>query len=122
MNGVKLMEKEGEKKEVVGEYGDGKQKIIRIVKRLYEIERGRIILDGKDIEGVKKKQMSKEIEYVQKKKYMFEGKIEDNIRYGSNEERDEEIIEEEKIENENELIMKKKKGYEKKVGEKGVKI
>lgn len=79
-------------------------------------------MDGVEMKNEDKNDVRSRIEMVKKDVEIFEKKIRENIGLGKKGERDEEIIDEEKDEIENELIMEIENGYEKEVGERGIKI
>ncbi|MBP0644949.1 ATP-binding cassette domain-containing protein, partial [Mycobacterium tuberculosis] len=67
---------------IIGASGAGKSTLIGLIQRFYDIDSGRILIDGQDIAYVSKKSLRQSIAYVSQQPYLFEGTIADNIRYG----------------------------------------
>ncbi|MDQ0997575.1 subfamily B ATP-binding cassette protein MsbA [Phyllobacterium ifriqiyense] len=105
---------------IVGASGAGKSTLIGLVQRFYDIDGGRILVDGQDIAHVSKRSLRQSIAYVSQQPYLFEGTIADNIRYGRPDATDEEVIEAAKLANADEFIIKQPQSYGTEVGENGI--
>jgi ABC-type multidrug transport system fused ATPase/permease subunit len=81
----------GEKVAFVGATGAGKTSIISLICRLYDIQRGRILIDGKDVREVDKHELRRKIGLVLQDVFLFSGDIRGNIRLG------EDVITDEKV-------------------------
>ncbi len=114
--------KAGEKVAIVGPSGGGKTTLCNLVPRFYEIDKGCITLDGKDIKGYTLKSLRGAIGMVQQDVYLFSGTIFENIIYGRLNATREEVIEAAKKAGAHEFIMQLKDGYDTYVGERGVKL
>ena len=73
----------GEKVAIVGQTGAGKTSIINLLCRFYEINRGRILIDGVDIREVKLDDLRRAISIVQQNIFLFSGSIDNNLRLGA---------------------------------------
>lgn len=109
---VSLYAKPGQKIALVGSTGAGKTTVMNLINRFYEIDSGRIMYDGIDIQKVKKEDLRRSLSMVIQDTHLFTGTIADNIRYGRLEATDEEVIEAAKIANADSFIRRLPDGYE----------
>lgn len=114
--------KPGEKVAIVGPSGGGKTTLCNLVPRFYEIEKGRLLLDGKEVRKYTLKSLRGAIGMVQQDVYLFSGTIFENISYGRPNAAREEVVEAAKEAGAHEFIMQLKDGYDTYVGERGVKL
>ena len=89
---VSLKAQPGETIALVGPTGSGKTTIINLLTRFYDIQQGQIHIDGKDIKDYDINSLRSKIGVVLQDTYLFAGSIMDNIRYGSLDATDEEVI------------------------------
>jgi len=73
----------GKKIGIVGATGSGKSTLVKLLLRLYKISKGSIEIDGKSIESLDLKSLRRCIALVSQETYLFQGTIEENISYGS---------------------------------------
>ena len=107
---------------IVGPSGGGKTTFCSIIPRFYEVDDGKVSIDGIDIKNIKLRSLRNNIGIVQQDVYMFSGTIGENIAYGKPSAAKEEIIEAAKLANAHEFIMGLEQGYDTYVGERGVKL
>jgi len=107
---------------IVGPSGAGKSTLFALIQRFYDLDGGRITIDGQDIALVTKRSLRGAIAYVSQHPYLFEGTIRDNIRYGRPDATDAEIEEAARLANAEEFILQQPQGYETLVGENGVSL
>jgi ATP-binding cassette subfamily B protein len=119
LHGISFTAKAGKTTAIVGASGAGKSTLIGLVQRFYDIDAGRILIDGQDIAYVSKHSLRQSIAYVSQQPYLFEGTIADNIRYGRPDATDEEVIEAAKLANADEFIRQQPQSYGTEVGENG---
>ncbi|MGN0374983.1 MAG: ABC transporter ATP-binding protein [Butyrivibrio sp.] len=119
---LNLKVKAGEKLAVVGPSGGGKTTLCNLIPRFYEINSGRILIDGKDIRKITLKSLRQNIGIVQQDVYLFSGTVIENILYGNPKASREEAIEAAKRAGAHNFIMELKDGYDTYVGERGVKL
>ncbi|ATU93320.1 ABC transporter ATP-binding protein [Phyllobacterium zundukense] len=120
LHGISFTARAGKTTAIVGASGAGKSTLIGLVQRFYDIDAGRILIDGQDIAYVSKRSLRQSIAYVSQQPYLFEGTIADNIRYGRPDATDEEVIEAAKLANADEFIRQQPQSYGTEVGENGV--
>ena len=107
---------------LVGPSGGGKTTICHLIPSFYEVESGKITVDGREIKGITKESLRKNIGIVQQDVYLFNSSIRDNILYGRPDATDEEIIEAAKRANIHDYVMTLENGYDTVIGERGVKL
>lgn len=122
LNHVNLTVKAGSYMALVGSSGAGKSTLCSLIPRFYDVSRGSIRIDGKDIRNIKLKSLRDHIGIVQQDVYLFVGTIYDNIRYGKPDATREEIIQAAKNANAHEFIMSLPNGYETDIGQRGIKL
>ena len=84
--------KPGQVVALVGPTGAGKTTIINLLTRFYEIDAGRICIDGRDIRTIRKQELRKNLGLVLQDVFLFSGSVLENIRYGRLEASDEEVM------------------------------
>lgn len=84
--------KQGEKVAIIGETGIGKSTLLKLLLRYYEIQKGKILIDGKDITKFELGSLRKRLGYIQQQPVMFNDSIKNNILYGKTDATDDEII------------------------------
>ena len=104
---------------IVGASGAGKSTLIALLQRFYDLNGGRIVIDGQDISTVTKRSLRQSIAYVSQHPYLFEGTIADNIRYGRPDATDEDIREAARQAFADDFILEQPQGYDTPVGESG---
>jgi len=107
---------------LVGPSGGGKTTICSLLPRFYDVIKGKIMIDGKDIRDVTLYSLRKAIGIVQQDVYLFTGTIKENIAYGRPGAKDEEIIEAAKKANIHDFILSLPQGYDTFVGERGTRL
>ncbi|MGM8216291.1 ABC transporter ATP-binding protein [Bacillaceae bacterium W0354] len=122
LKNVNLSVKKGETIALVGMSGGGKSTLVSLIPRFYDVTKGAIKVDGKDIRQLKARSLRDKIGMVLQDNILFSDTVEMNIRMGKPEATDEEVIAAAKAANAHEFIMDLPKGYETQVGERGVKL
>ena len=122
LSNINLQIEKGKTLALVGPSGGGKTTICHLIPRFYELNEGKITIDGEDIKKITLKSLRKNIGIVQQDVFLFTGTIKDNILYGNPEANDDEVIEAAKNANIHDFIMSLPEGYETYVGERGVKL
>ncbi len=84
--------KAGDHIAIVGPTGAGKTTIVKLLMRFYDLNGGRILLDGKDVTALKRGELRTQFGMVLQDTWLFSGSIMDNIRYGRKDATDEEVI------------------------------
>ena len=117
----------GEKIGLVGRSGAGKSTIVNLLLRFYDIERGRILIDGQDIAGVTQDSLRAQVGMVTQDTSLLHRSVRDNILYGRPDAGDVQMIAAAQRAEAHEFIQglsdpKGRSGYEAHVGERGVKL
>ncbi|MBQ2818615.1 MAG: ABC transporter ATP-binding protein [Clostridia bacterium] len=107
---------------LVGPSGGGKTTICHLIPHFYNIRKGRILIDGKDINDITLTSLRRNIGIVQQDIYLFNASIRDNILYGRLDATEEEVIEAAKRANIHDYIMTMPEGYDTVIGERGVRL
>lgn len=111
--------KPGEMIGLVGASGTGKSTMINLIMRLYDVDDGRILVDGTDMRNITKSSLHSQIGVVLQETFLFTGSIYDNIRYAKPDATREEVIRAAKMANAHEFIVRFPDGYDTYVGEHG---
>lgn len=114
--------KVGEYVALVGPSGVGKTTLCSLIPRFYEVNKGQILIDGRNICGMTMRSLRKNIGIVQQDIYLFAGTVMENIRYGKLDASEEEIIAAAKKANAHNFIMALPNGYATDIGQRGVKL
>jgi ATP-binding cassette subfamily B multidrug efflux pump len=127
IDGLSLTVKPGEKIGLVGRSGAGKSTLVNLLLRFFELEDGRILIDGQDIARVTQESLRTQISVVTQDTSLLHRSIRENIRYGRPAATDAEIVAAAKLAHAHEFIegledWKHRRGYEAQVGERGVKL
>lgn len=111
--------KPGESVALVGPTGAGKSTIVNLISRFYNVNKGRVLIDGQDISKVTLHSLRSQMGIMLQDSFIFSGTIEDNIRYGKLDATQEEIVEASRIVCADEFIQKFAEGYRMEVKERG---
>ncbi|MCY8233108.1 ABC transporter ATP-binding protein [Priestia endophytica] len=111
LKNLSLHARPGQKIALVGPTGAGKTTIINLLTRFYDIQSGEILIDGKDIYTLDKKEIRKQIGLVLQDAYVFSGTILENIRYGRLDATDKEVEDAARLANADSFIRKLPNGY-----------
>ncbi len=109
---INLTAKEGQTIALVGPTGAGKTTIINLLTRFYDIQSGRISIDGVDITKMKRDALRKSLGIVLQDTYLFSGTIAENIGYGRIGASDAEIKQAAMLANAHEFIRRLPQGYD----------
>jgi ATP-binding cassette subfamily B protein len=127
LQGVDLTVKPGEKLALIGASGAGKSTLVSLLLRLYDPEKGSVLIDGQAVSDVTQDSLRHEIGMVTQETAMFNRSARDNILYGRPGASDEKMIEAAKSAEAHEFILeledhKGRTGYDAHLGERGVKL
>lgn len=111
LKNISLYARPGQKIAFVGSTGAGKTTITNLLNRFYDIDSGRITIDGMDIRDIKREHLRQNIAMVLQDTHLFSGTIMENIRYGRLDATDEEVIAAAKTASAHSFIMRLSDGY-----------
>lgn len=112
LKNVSLSAKSGEMVALVGPTGAGKTTIINVLTRFYDIENGRISIDGAEIRDVQQDSLRNQLGIVLQDTYLFAGSVMENIRYGRLDATDDEIFTAARLANADGFIKRLPDGYD----------
>ncbi|MEA5552913.1 peptidase domain-containing ABC transporter [Anabaena cylindrica UHCC 0172] len=119
LNNVSLDFEAGKFVGIVGQSGSGKSTMMKLLLRLYNVESGRILIDGYDIGKVELYSLRRQMGVVPQDPLLFDGTVQENIALTNPEATTDEIIEAARIAVAHEFIMNLPNGYNTRVGERG---
>jgi subfamily B ATP-binding cassette protein MsbA len=122
LRGLTLTAEPGKVTALVGPSGGGKSTVLNVLLRLYEAERGKILVDGQDISRVSRRSLRQSIAYVGQHIFLFRGSIRDNIAFGRPGASDDEIVAAAKAAYADDFITASPLGYDTPVGEHGLQL
>ena len=127
LDGFTLNVRPGEKIGLVGRSGAGKSTVVNLLLRFFDLEGGRILIDGEDIAGKTQESLRAQISMVTQDTSLLHRSIRDNIRYGKPQASESDIIHAAQLAHAHEFIVnledwRHRTGYDAHVGERGVKL
>ncbi len=120
LNQINLKIPAGSTLGIIGNIGSGKSTLLELISRLYDPTSGKLTLDGVDLKQYKLEELRSSIGYIPQNAFLFSESIENNIRFGSINASEEEIIEASKKAAVHENIINFNEGYKTILGERGV--
>ena len=114
--------KAGERIALVGPTGAGKTTVVNLISRFYDINEGRLLIDGHDISKVTLQSLREQMGVMMQDTFIFSGTIMENIRYGQLDASDEEVIAASKAVRAHEFISLMEDGYHTEVNERGSRL
>ena len=112
----------GERVGLVGFSGSGKSTFVNLILRLYDIQSGRIVIDGQDVREVSQDSLRRAIAMISQDPMLFHRSLLENVRYGRLEATDLEVQEAARQAHAHEFIVSLPEGYSSLVGERGVRL
>lgn len=112
----------GEHIGIVGMTGGGKTTLCELLLGMYDLNGGKISINGKDIKTVTTESLRREVGMIQQDTFLFSASVKENIAYGRADATDAEIIEAAKLAEAHEFISALPNGYDTFIGERGVKL
>ncbi len=107
---------------IAGGSGSGKSTLLNLVPRFYDVDGGAVLVDGHDVRDVTLTSLRSEIGYVGQDNYLFDGTVEENLRYGEPDASHAEIEAAARAANAHDFILSLPAGYQTEVGQNGVKL
>lgn len=122
LNGIDLEVKRGERIALVGLSGAGKSTILDLVARFYDVNEGRILVDGVDLRDLQIGSWMDHLAVVQQQPFLFQASVRDNIRYGSLDASEEQILTACKAANLEDTLLQLPEGLDTQVGDSGSRL
>ncbi|WHY62840.1 ABC transporter ATP-binding protein [Cytobacillus firmus] len=122
LDGISFIIHPGETVAIMGATGSGKTSLFQLIPRLYDVTRGKVEIDGRDVRELKMENLRRKIGFVPQEALLFTGSVKENISWGKEDAAMEEITEAAVNAQIHETIMKLPQGYETRVGQKGVNL
>ncbi|MBT8252476.1 MAG: ATP-binding cassette domain-containing protein, partial [Bacteroidia bacterium] len=120
LNGLSFKLRKGETLAIIGKTGSGKSTVLDLIGRLYDIEKGKILVDGKPIKELHLKTLRESIGYVPQDAFLFSESIKENIKFGLLDASEEDVIQAAKRAEVHENIINFNDGYNTILGERGI--
>src|SRR4051812_19542857 len=92
LSGVSFVARPGEVTAIIGGTGSGKSTLVGLIPRLYDVNAGRVLVDGVDVRELRQGELRGRIGFVPQKAVLFSGTIAENIRYGREHASDEDVL------------------------------
>jgi len=110
----------GETLAIIGKTGSGKSTILDLIGRLYDIESGKLLIDGREIAQTNLNNLRESIGYVPQDAFLFSDTIKNNVKFGKENATDDEVIEAAKFAQVHKNVIKFTNGYDTILGERGI--
>jgi ATP-binding cassette subfamily B protein len=122
LRGMSFVAPRGKTTALVGPSGGGKSTVLNLILRFYDVDTGKVLIDGQDISRVSRRSLRQEIAYVGQIVHLFRGTIRENIALGKLGASDAEIVAAAKAAHAHDFIMSFPAGYDTPVGEHGLQL
>ena len=122
LDGIDLHIPAGQTVALVGETGAGKSTLAKLVARFYDPQRGRLLVDGRDLRGLNSKALRSQLGIVPQEGFLFSGTVRENIAFGRPDAGEVEIRAAAEAVGADAFIGRLRDGYETEIGERGVSL
>lgn len=112
----------GQRVGLVGPSGSGKTSFVKLIQRLYDVDAGRVTIDGQDVAQATQASLRRQVAIVPQEPVLFHRTLAENIGYGRPDATQAQIEQAARLANAHDFIMALPKGYRTLVGERGVKL
>jgi ATP-binding cassette subfamily B protein len=119
LNNINFVAVPGKTIALVGPTGAGKTTIINLLSRFYDVDEGRILIDGKDLRELCQDDLRRQLGIVLQDTFLFADTVMENIRYGRLDATDEEVVQAAKLANADRFIRYLPEGYHTELSERG---
>jgi len=119
---VNLVAEPGQRVAILGATGSGKSTLVHLIPRFYDVDAGRVTLDGRDVRELPLHQLRTQVGVALQEPVLFSGTIRDNIRYGRPDASEEKIIAASVAAQAHDFITELADGYDTRVGQRGVNL
>lgn len=122
LRGVSFTAEPGQTVALLGTTGAGKSSLVHLIPRFYDVQSGRVTVDGVDVRELEQESLRRSIGIAPQEVVLFSGTIRDNIRYGRPEATDAEVEAAAKAAQAHEFILSFPEGYDTQLGQRGVNL
>ena len=122
LEGVNLLAEPGQTVAILGATGSGKSSLIHLIPRFYDVDRGRVTLDGVDVRDLPLDLLRAQVGIALQDAVLFRGTVRDNIRYGRQDATEEEVVEAARAAQAHEFVMALPDGYDTILGQRGINL
>ncbi len=122
LTNVNLVAEPGETVALLGATGSGKSSLIHLIPRFYDVDGGRVLIDGVDVREWPMHDLRSQVGIALQEAVLFSGSVRDNIRYGRPDATEEEVIAAAQAAQAHDFIMAMPDGYDTLVGQRGVNL
>jgi len=122
LHDISFVAEPGQSVALVGTTGSGKSSLIHLIPRFYDVDTGRVTIDGVDVRDLDQAALRHNIGIALQETVLFSGTIRDNIRYGRPDASEEEVVAAAKIAQAHDFITAFPEGYDSVVGQRGVNL
>jgi len=122
LNHISFRAEPGQVTAIIGGTGSGKSTLISLIPRFYDVDSGRVLVDGVDVREMTQDDLRARIGFVPQKAVLFTGTIADNIRYGKETATDEEVRRAAEIAQATEFISGMKDGFASEISQGGTNV
>lgn len=119
LSDIHFKAKKGDTIGVIGGTGSGKSSLVNLIPRFYDVESGSVKVDGKDVREYDLSVLRDKIGIVMQKAVLFQGTIRDNLKWGNENARDEELWEALRTAQAEEFVLQKKDGLDEMIEQEG---
>jgi ATP-binding cassette subfamily B protein len=107
---------------ILGATGSGKSSLVHLIPRFYDVDQGRVTLDGRDVRDLPLHELRAQMGIALQETVLFSGTIRHNVRYGRPDATDEEVLAAAKAAQAHEFISRFPHGYDTLLGQRGVNL
>ncbi len=122
LKNISFLAEPGKKLAIVGPTGAGKTTVINLLMRFYDINSGKIIMDGKSLSDIKRRDLRRAYTMVLQDTWLFNGTVYDNIVYGKENATEEEVKRAARLARIDRFIEKLPNGYQTEISDEGINI
>jgi len=122
LQGIDLVAEPGQTVALLGATGAGKSTLVHLIPRFYDVDQGRVTLDGVDVRDLPLHQLRTHVGAALQEPVLFTGTIRDNIRYGRPDASEEAVVTAAKAAQAHDFISSFPHGYDTQVGQRGVNL
>jgi ATP-binding cassette subfamily B protein len=122
LRGVNLVAEPGQTVAILGATGSGKSSLVHLIPRFYDVQRGRITLDGVDVRDIPLEALRSQISIALQEAVLFNATVRENIRYGRPDATDQDVVTAAKTAQAHDFISAFPDGYDTQIGQRGVNL